>query len=146
MFVATTHNEAIALLLVSLCCWGSWGVTAKLSRLPNHLWYVLFCLSICCWSAIAGPLLGSDWYPQDEKHRDFAHNLRSASAESIFYAVAGGSMLSLANSILAYMIGFIGYSCPYSIYKSPVAQPNLHHTTRHLPTCVHAGSLLPTRS
>ena len=112
MFVPSSKVEALVLLVVSLCCWGSWAITAKLAHstygTPVHVWYVVFCVSVLGWSAAAGPGLGSDWFAADTRHRDFVQNLQTASVESIAYASAGGAMISVANGILIYMVARVG--------------------------------------
>ena len=84
-------------------------MTAKMACLPVHLWYVTFCISVLGWSVVVGPLLGSNWYAADTKHRDFAHNLLSEMCmEAVAYALGGGAMVSVANGILIYMIARVG--------------------------------------
>ena len=42
MFVPTSCEESLGLLGLTVVCWGSWGTTAKLSRLPFPCFYFIF--------------------------------------------------------------------------------------------------------
>ena len=55
MFVPSSPPEALALLCMSVLCWGSWGNTAKLStELSFPVFYLLFSIASLYWALILG--------------------------------------------------------------------------------------------
>ena len=115
MFVPTDFPQALGLLFVSLVCWGSWGNSAKFSTLVFPQFYLLYGTSLFLWSAILGFVLGGDYYAQDSMHRNFIHNLRNATGDSILYAMASGAIFNVSNSLLAILIGLVGLSVSFPI-------------------------------
>ena len=110
MFLPDTFNGALALLGVSLFCWGSWGNSLKFSKLTFPQFYSVFGVSIFFWAALLGLVLGGDYYSQDLEHHDFLRNLHNASIDSIGYAMGAGAIFNVANSLLAVLVGLVGLS------------------------------------
>ena len=115
MFVPATFNGALALLALSLCCWGSWGNSVKFSKLTFPQFYLIFGISIFFWSTILGFILGGDYYSDDIEHEDFIRNLKNASLTSVGYAMASGAIFNVSNSLLAVLIGLVGLSVSFPI-------------------------------
>lgn len=115
MFLPDTFNRALALLGVSLFCWGSWGNSLKFSKLTFPQFYSVFGVSIFFWAALLGLVLGGDYYSQDLEHHDFLRNLHNASIDSIGYAMGAGAIFNVANSLLAVLVGLVGLSVSFPI-------------------------------
>jgi glucose uptake protein len=115
MFLPSTQAASLLLLFLNLLCWGSWGNTAKWSRLPFPTFYGIFSVSLCAWTVLLGFLLGSDWYPQDEQHNSFFRSIGGASARSVGYACAGGAVFNIANVLLTVLIKMVGLAVSFPI-------------------------------
>jgi glucose uptake protein len=115
MFVPANYNEAMLLLACSLFCWGSWGNSAKFSKLSFPNFYLIFGCSLFFCSTILGFILGADYYEQDVQHHDFLRNLNNATLSSISYALASGAIFNFSNSLLAVLIGLVGLSVSFPI-------------------------------
>ena len=115
MFVPGSFNAALALLSVSLFCWGSWGNSIKFSKLTFPQFYLIYGISVFCWSGILGIILGGDYYSADLEHHDFITNLKNASSTSIGYAMASGAIFNIANALLVVLIGLVGLSISFPI-------------------------------
>ena len=85
MFVPTSCEESLGLLGLTVVCWGSWGTTAKLSRLPFPCFYFIFTLSAFGWSAVLGLVLGANLYGPDDAHRGFIDNRHDEAAVAVHH-------------------------------------------------------------
>ena len=119
MFVPTTWHASLALLLLTVACWGSWGLSAKLSKLPFPAFYALFTCAAFCWSAVLGLVLGADVYGPDDGehgHRSFLLNLSEVGfGPAVWFACLSGLLSNLATILLTLLITLVGLATAFPI-------------------------------
>ena len=113
MFYATSYPLAVALCVVTMFCWGSWGNTQKLAgdKWPYKLFYwdyvlgmVLFAL---VWGLTAGSTKGGDW--------SFVASLKAASTGNLGLAFLSGVVFNAANILLVVAISMVGLSIAFPV-------------------------------
>ncbi len=108
MFQPKSYAVQLALLITSMCCWGSWANTVKLTpgwRFQSFYWdYVvgLFLASIGFGAILGG---GSTFF----------HGLGSASAAAILFALLAGIIFNAANQLLVAAIDLAGLAVAFPI-------------------------------
>lgn len=116
MYTPPSSGVALALLCVNLACWGSWGNTVKLSTLPFPVYYLIFSFGCCFWATVLGLTLGSDLYATDEKHHDFAQNLRTVGmGPAVLCACASGALSSIATVLLTLLVTLVGLATAFPV-------------------------------
>lgn len=110
MILPDSYAVTLALLIVSMICWGSWANTLKKSSWRFELFYIDFSIG----SAIAAALaaftfgsMGSDISVPDQ----FLLSSKSA----VGYAFVGGAIFNLANMLLVAAIELAGMSVAFPI-------------------------------
>ncbi len=108
MFEPKTYGVQLALMITSMCCWGSWANTLKLTpgwRFQSFYWdYVvgLFLASLAFGTALGGGA-------------DFWHRLGTPSALAIAYALLSGAIFNAANELLVAAIDLAGLAVAFPI-------------------------------
>lgn len=115
MFIVHTSGLALALLVVNMFCWGSWGVFAKYSTLSFPAFYILFSVGYFVGATLLGLLLGSDLYSTDEEHNDFMKNLQSACGLSVLFACLSGVLFNIGNVTLTLLIQLDGLTTAFPL-------------------------------
>ncbi len=113
MFVPQIYAAALALMVLSMLCWGSWANTYKLSKnwrfelfYWDYLWGILLCASVI------GVTLGrTDAASPDS----FFQNLSAADARHLAYAFLGGIIFNAANILLVAAIEIAGLAVAFPI-------------------------------
>lgn len=113
MFVPQVYAVALALMILSMICWGSWANTQKLAkdwRFELFYWDYIWGISLC---AI---LLGLTFGRTDAASSDsFFQNLNLASMRNMVYALIGGAVFNLANLLLVAAIAIAGLAVAFPI-------------------------------
>lgn len=105
MILPASFAITIALLIVSMICWGSWANALKKSNWRFELFYIDFAIGSVIAAAVAGftfGSMGSDISVPDQ----FLLSSKSA----VGYAFLGGTIFNLANMLLVAAIELSGMS------------------------------------
>ena len=108
MFQPKTYAVQLALMIASMCLWGSWANTVKLTpgwRFQSFYWdYVvgLFLTSLAFGAALGG---GSEFF----------HGLTTPSMVAIGYALVAGVIFNAANQLLVAAIDLAGLAVAFPI-------------------------------
>src|SRR5665213_550718 len=108
MFEPKTYVVQLALMIASMCCWGSWANTLKLTpgwRFQSFYWdYVvgLFLASLALGTVLGG---GSEFW----------HGLTTPSTMAIGYALLSGIIFNAANQLLVAAIDLAGLAVAFPI-------------------------------
>ncbi|HML18721.1 MAG TPA: hypothetical protein VK419_16935, partial [Bryobacteraceae bacterium] len=112
MLLPTTYGAALALLIVSMLCWGSWANTQKMAgKWRFELYYYDFSFGLILCAVIAAFTLGS-LLP---KELTFQDNFLIASKRQMLWAVGGGIVFNLANMLLVAAISVSGMAVAFPI-------------------------------
>jgi glucose uptake protein len=111
MLLPETFPAALAMMLVSMACWGSWTNAWRLARRWRleffHCDYAIGVMLAAAAAALtAGMLFGQP---------DFLDNLRTASPAAMGYAVAGGACLNIGNFLLMAAIARVGMTVAFPV-------------------------------
>ncbi|MGC2164056.1 MAG: GRP family sugar transporter [Silvibacterium sp.] len=112
MFQPETYAIALLLMVVSMCCWGSWANTIKICpgyRFQLFYWdYVLGLIAgALLWGFTLGSLGGSG--------RPFVADLFHARLSNILFAIAGGVIFNAANLLLVAAIDIAGLAVAFPV-------------------------------
>lgn len=112
MVLPTTYGAALALLIVSMLCWGSWANTQKMAgKWRFELYYYDFSFGLILCAAIAAFTLGS----MMPKELTFQDNFLIASKRQMVWAAGGGIVFNLANMLLVAAIAVSGMAVAFPI-------------------------------
>jgi len=108
MFQPTSYAVQLTLMITSMCCWGSWANTVKLTpgwRFQSYYWdYVL---GVLLASLAFGAVLGGGG--------SFFHDLTTPSLLAIGYALVSGIIFNTANQLLVAAIDLAGLAVAFPI-------------------------------
>ena len=114
MLYVSNYALAVAMCVVTMFCWGSWGNTQKLAGKTwrYELFYWDYVIGVVLFALVSGLTAGSmganaDW--------GFLANLKQASAGSLGSAFLGGIVFNAANILLAAAISIAGMSVAFPI-------------------------------
>jgi glucose uptake protein len=110
MLLPTTYALTMALLIVSMICWGSWANTLKKSNWRFELFYIDFSLGTVLAAVIAAFTVGS-------MGTDLSVNdtFLLVGKRQIIFAFASGCIFNLANMLLVAAIELAGMSVAFPI-------------------------------
>ncbi|BBM98651.1 hypothetical protein MPTK1_1g15150 [Marchantia polymorpha subsp. ruderalis] len=112
MFVVTDKASAIALMIVSLWCLGSWpaffNVLERRGRLPQHTYldYAISTYLIACFFALTLGQAG----PSSQSSPNFIDQLGQENLPSVLFAMLGGMALCFGNISMQYSLALVGIS------------------------------------
>lgn len=112
MFQPEAYSVALAFMVLSMICWGSWANTLKLT--PGYafqLFYWDYIVGIIMASLLWGLTLGSLYGGE----RAFLSELRQADQTHILYALAGGAVFNVANLLLVAAIEIAGLAVAFPL-------------------------------
>ncbi len=112
MFQPQTYPAALALMLVTMLCWGSWANTIK--ACPGYrfqLFYWDYVLGLLAGSLLWGFTLGSF----GSTGRPFFADLFQANTTHLLLAIAGGVIFNLANLLLVAAIDIAGLAVAFPV-------------------------------
>jgi glucose uptake protein len=101
MFQPKSYAVQLVLMVVSMCCWGSWANTLKLTpgwRFQSFYWD--FVVGLFLASLAFGTVLGGG--------AEFFHGLMAPSLLAIGYALVSGIIFNAANQLLVAAIDLAG--------------------------------------
>lgn len=105
MAVPHSYDAALALMLLSMVCWGSWANTQKIDReLRFELYYWDYMLGIALATLLGALALG-----------ELAGNLRAAHARSVVDAFVAGVIFNIGNVLLVAAIAIAGLAIAFPI-------------------------------
>lgn len=113
MVIINSFTLAVALLFITMLCWGSWANTQKLAtkKWPFQLFYWDYVIGIVICALIFGLTLGSN----GTNGRPFIDDLMQADVSSITAAFMGGVIFNLANILLVAAIDIAGMAVAFPI-------------------------------
>lgn len=113
MFTPQTYAIAVALMILSMLCWGSWANTQKATgRWRFELFYWDYVWGILLCAIVAGLTLGrTDAHSADS----FFHDLAAASGHKLILAFVGGVIFNVANLLLVAAIAIAGMAVAFPI-------------------------------
>jgi glucose uptake protein len=113
MFVPEVYVVALAMMIASMLCWGSWANTQKAAKNWRfELFYWDYVWGILITSLVLGLTLGrTDAASPDS----FFRNLAAADARNIEYAILGGIIFNVGNLLLVAAIETAGLAVAFPI-------------------------------
>jgi glucose uptake protein len=113
MFVPEVYAVALAMMIASMLCWGSWANTQKAAKNWRfELFYWDYVWGILIIAMVLGVTLGrTDATSPDS----FFRHLASADARNIVYALVGGIVFNVGNLLLVAAIETAGLAVAFPI-------------------------------
>lgn len=111
MILPETYAAALALMIVSMICWGSWANTFKLAR---NWRFELFYFDYAIGVFVAG-LVAAFTFGTFGDNLTFLDNLSIAGKRQIGYAFVAGCVFNLANMLLVAAISLTGLSVAFPV-------------------------------
>lgn len=111
MFQPDGYVVALAMMLITMICWGSWANMMKLTPgWPFQLFYWDYVGGVLLVSLVLGLTMGSTGGPGG-----MIENLRQADGISILYALAGGAVFNIGNLLLVAAISIAGLAVAFPV-------------------------------
>jgi glucose uptake protein len=110
MILPSTYALTLAVLVLSMICWGSWANTLKASKWRFELFYIDFSIGTVIAAVIAAFTVGS--MGDDISVSD---NFLLAARRPIIYAFVAGAVFNLANMLLVAAIDLAGMSVAFPV-------------------------------
>jgi len=112
MFTPQSLGVALAMMITSAICWGSWANTYKgVKNYRFELFYWDYAIGIFLISLILAFTMGSAGHDSSS----FLNNVHSAGTSNIIYALVGGALFNLANLLLVAGIDMAGLSVAFPV-------------------------------
>jgi glucose uptake protein len=112
MFTPQTLGVALAMMITSAICWGSWANTYKgVKNYRFELFYWDYAIGIFLISLLLAFTMGSS----GRDSSSFLNNVHSADTSNIIYALIGGALFNLANLLLVAAIDMAGLSVAFPV-------------------------------
>src|SRR5579864_8638869 len=112
MFTPQTLGIALAMMITSAICWGSWANTYKgVKNYRFELFYWDYALGIFLVSLFLGLTLGSAGHDASS----LINNIHSADTSNVAYALVGGALFNLANLLLVAAIDMAGLAVAFPV-------------------------------
>jgi glucose uptake protein len=112
MFTPQTLGVALAMMITSAICWGSWANTYKgVRNYRFELFYWDYAIGIFLISLVLGHTMGSTGHDASS----LVNNIHSAEVSNVVYALIGGALFNLANLLLVAAIDMAGLAVAFPI-------------------------------
>ena len=112
MILPASQGATLALLVISLICWGSWANTLKLAgRWRFELYYYDFALGFAVLAVVAAFTGGS----LNSGELTFQDNFLITGYRNMAYVIAAGIIFNLGNMLLAATIAVAGMALAFTI-------------------------------
>ncbi len=113
MFTVTSYSVAVAMCVITMICWGSWGNTQKLASKEwrFQLFYWDYSIGIILFTALFGLTLGS----MGTTGRGFIEDLSQANCSALSSAFIGGVIFNISNILLVVAIDIAGLAVAFPI-------------------------------
>lgn len=109
MFLPATYQAALALMILSMLCWGSWANTLKLCpRYRFQLFYWDYAIGLALAALLLDLTAGADSAP-------LLGNLTGTAAPIMGYAILGGAVFNVANLLLVAAIDVAGLAVAFPV-------------------------------
>ncbi len=112
MYQPEAYLIALAFMVISMICWGSWANTMKLT--PGYafqLFYWDYVIGVLAATLLWGFTLGSG----GTSGLSFLSDIRQADTHHILYALAGGAVFNIANLLLVAAIDLAGMAVAFPV-------------------------------
>lgn len=111
MLLPETFAAALAMMLVSMVCWGSWPNTWRLARdWRLEFFHCDYALGVMLAATVAALTVGMLFGPPD-----FLENLRTADGVAMAWATVAGACLNLGNFLLMAGIARVGMTVAFPV-------------------------------
>lgn len=111
MFQPDNYAIALAMMLITMVCWGSWANMMKLTPgWPFPLFYWDYVAGVLVISLVLGLTMGSMGGPNA-----LAANLSGAGNANILYALLGGAVFNIGNLLLVAAISIAGLAVAFPV-------------------------------
>ncbi|HEV3279060.1 MAG TPA: GRP family sugar transporter [Terriglobia bacterium] len=113
MFVPQVYGVALAMMILTMFCWGSWANTQKAVgnwRFELFYWDYVWGILLC--ALLVGLTLGRT---DPSSPESFFHNLAQAGTANILLALVGGVVFNFANLLLVAAIAVAGLAVAFPI-------------------------------
>jgi glucose uptake protein len=112
MFTPPSLTIALAMMITSAICWGSWANTYKgVKNYRFELFYWDYAIGIFLISLVVALTLGSSGHDSSS----FLNNVRSADTSNIISTLIGGAIFNLANLLLVAAIDMAGLAVAFPV-------------------------------
>src|SRR5215469_10943677 len=112
MFTPQTLGVALAMMITSAICWGSWANTYKVVKNYRfELFYWDYAIGIFLISLILAFTMGST----GNDASSFVNNVKSADTSNIVSTMVGGAIFNLANLLLVAAIDMAGLAVAFPV-------------------------------
>ncbi len=112
MILPASQEATLALLVISLICWGSWANTLKLAgKWRFELYYYDFAIGFAVLAVVAAFTGGS----LNSGELTFQDNFLITGYRNMVYVIAAGAVFNLGNMLLAATIAVAGLSIAFTI-------------------------------
>jgi glucose uptake protein len=112
MFLPETYQSALALMILSMLCWGSWANTLKLCpRYRFQLFYWDYAIGLALAAVVLGLTAGSMGHSGPALLAD----LPATAPILILYAAIGGAVFNVANLLLVAAIDVAGLAVAFPV-------------------------------
>jgi glucose uptake protein len=113
MFIPAVYSVALAMIVLSMICWGSWANTQKLCKgWRVELFYWDYVWGILLMALILGFTLGRTASASPDS---FIQNLRAADGHHLLLAFLGGIVFNLGNILIVAAIAIAGMAVAFPI-------------------------------
>jgi glucose uptake protein len=113
MFIPAVYAVALAMIVLSMICWGSWANTQKLCRgWRFELFYWDYVWGILLIALVLGFTLGSTAPASPDS---FVQNLRAVDSRHFLLAFLGGIVFNLGNILLVAAIAIAGMAVAFPV-------------------------------
>jgi glucose uptake protein len=113
MFIPQVYTVALAMMILSMICWGSWANTQKATgtwRFELFYWDYVGGILLC--SILIGLTFG---HTDAASHDSFFRNLAAADAAHLAYAFLGGIVFNIANILIVAAIAIAGMAVAFPV-------------------------------
>ncbi len=112
MFTPHSLGVALAMMITSAICWGSWANTYKgVKNYRFELFYWDYAIGIFLISLILGHTMGSTGHDASS----LVNNIHAADLSNVVYALVGGALFNLANLLLVAAIDMAGLAVAFPV-------------------------------
>ena len=112
MFLPATYEAALALMILSMLCWGSWANTLKLCpKYRFQLFYWDYVIGLAAGAVVWGFTAGSAGHAG----LPFLQAVANTSASAVLWAACGGAVFNVANLLLVAAIDVAGLAVAFPV-------------------------------
>ena len=113
MITVSSYPIAVAMCVITMICWGSWGNTQKLASKSwkFQLFYWDYTIGILLFSLLLAFTAGSF----GEGGRSFVDDLSQADSQWLLSALIGGAVFNLSNILLVIAIDIAGLAVAFPV-------------------------------